>query len=99
MVLSKTYPTFCCCPALWIVEMKQDPLLQSAIASQLDNTALNAVRLLCSDGTEAITAEGEKGLWTDILKCQGHGNDYIVGVRVKSEKWLGVGRRHVPQLT
>ena len=74
-------------------------MLQSAIASQLDNTALNAVRLLCSDGTEAITAEGEKGLWTDILKCQGHGNDYIVGVRVKSEKWLGVGRRHVPQLT
>ena len=68
-------------------------MLQSAIASQLDNTALNAVRLLCSDGTEAITAEGEKGLWTDILKCQGHGNDYIVGVRIKSEKWLGVGRR------
>ena len=99
MVFSKTFLTFCCCPALCIVEMKQDPLLQSAIASQLDNTALNAVRLLCSDGTEAITAEGEKGLWTDILKCQGHGNDYIVGVRVKSEKWLGVGRRHVPQLT
>ena len=59
-------------------------------SGQLDNTALNAVRLLCSDGTEAQSAEGQNGLWTDILKCQGNG-DYIVGVRVKSEKWQGVG--------
>ena len=51
---------------------------------------MNAVRLLCSDGTEAQSAEGQNGLWTDILKCQGNG-DYIVGVRVKSEKWQGVG--------
>ena len=36
-----------------------------------DYSALNAVRLLCSDDSEAISAEGLRGKWTEYMKCQG----------------------------
>lgn len=53
-----------------------------------DFSALNAVRLLCSDDSEAISAEGLRGKWTELMRCQGK-RDYIHGVRLKSEPWKG----------
>jgi len=53
-----------------------------------DYSALNAVRLLCSDDSEAISAEGLRGKWTEYMKCQGK-TDFITGVRLKSEPWKG----------
>ncbi|XP_059099701.1 vitelline membrane outer layer protein 1-like [Tigriopus californicus] len=53
-----------------------------------DNTALNAIRLICSKGGEVISSEGANGEWTDILKCQGKG-DYVTGVKILTEKWQG----------
>lgn len=56
-----------------------------------DFSALNAVRLLCSDDSEAISAEGLRGKWTELMRCQGK-RDYIHGVRLKSEPWKGWGK-------
>lgn len=56
-----------------------------------DYSALNAVRLLCSDDTEAVSAEGLRGKWTEYMKCQGK-KDFIHGVRLKSEPWKGWGK-------
>ena len=56
-----------------------------------DYSALNAVRLLCSDDSEAISAEGLRGKWTEYMKCQGK-TDFIHGVRLKSEPWKGWGK-------
>ena len=56
-----------------------------------DYSALNAVRLLCSDDSEAISAEGLRGKWTEYMKCQGK-TDFITGVRLKSEPWKGWGK-------
>ncbi len=56
-----------------------------------DFSALNAIRLLCSDDTEAISAEGVRGQWTEYLKCQGK-KDFIHGVKLKTEPWRGWGK-------
>ena len=56
-----------------------------------DYSALNAIRLLCSDDSEAISAEGVRGKWTEHMKCQGK-TDFINGVRLKSEPWKGWGK-------
>ena len=65
--------------------------LSSTGAGELDNTALNGVRLICSgSGKEVHSDEGGDGVWTDFLKCQGNG-DYMTGVRIKSESWQGWG--------
>lgn len=53
-----------------------------------DYSSLNGVRLVCTDGSEAKSAEGIRGEWTENLKCQGK-TDFIVGVRIKSEPWQG----------
>ena len=36
-----------------------------------DNTALNAVRLICAGGDEVISSEGEYGEWTEVLRYKG----------------------------
>lgn len=61
-----------------------------SVEERRDYSALNAVRLLCSDDTEAVSAEGLRGKWTEYMKCQGR-TDYIHGVRLKSEAWKGWG--------
>ena len=55
-----------------------------------DNTALNAIRLICSDDSEVGTAEGRLGTWTAEVRCQNDG-DYITAVKIKTEEWLGWG--------
>ncbi len=55
-----------------------------------DNTALNAIRLICSDDSEVGTAEGRLGAWTAEVRCQNDG-DYITAVKIKTEEWLGWG--------
>ena len=60
-------------------------------SSTRDNTALNAVRLVCSDGgAEVITSEGSNGEWTEVLKCMGK-RDYMTGVKIKTDEWRGWG--------
>ncbi len=55
-----------------------------------DNTALNAIRLICSDDSEVGSAEGRLGVWTEEVRCQSDG-DYITAVKIKTEEWLGWG--------
>ena len=62
-----------------------------SLEERRDYSALNAVRLLCSNGKEAISAEGVRGKWTVRMKCQGK-RDFIHGVRLKSEPWQGYGK-------
>ena len=73
-------------------------VLTSSSTGKLDNTALNGVRLKCSRSDKEVkSAEGTNGLWTDFIKCQGNG-DYITGFRVKSENWLGWGKKDNSQI-
>ncbi len=56
-----------------------------------DNSALNAVRLICSGTeTEAKSTEGHRGEWTEVAKCRK--DDFISAVKIKSEHWLGWDR-------
>jgi len=59
-----------------------------SLEERQDYSALNAIRLLCSDDSEAISSEGVRGKWTEYMKCQGR-TDFIHGVRLKSEPWKG----------
>jgi hypothetical protein len=63
-----------------------------AFTTHGDNTALNGIRLACSGGDEAVSAEGPLGQWTEAARCQNK-DDYIVGVKLKSEEWKGWGER------
>ena len=77
------------------VENNNAIFLSSTSIGNLDNTALNGVRLKCSGSDKEVKShEGSDGLWTDFLKCQGNG-DYMTGVRIKSERWQGWGRSAV----
>ena len=51
--------------------------------SMEDNSALNGVRLICTDDTQIKSSEGRKGDWTDELRCKK--DDYMVGVKIKTE--------------
>ena len=68
-----------------------------SLEERQDYSALNAIRLLCSDDSEAISSEGVRGKWTEYMKCQGR-TDFIHGVRLKSEPWKGWGMIHIEQL-
>ena len=58
--------------------------------SMEDNSALNGIRLICSDDSQIKSSEGRKGDWTDELRCRK--DDYMVGVKIKTEAWLGWDR-------
>ena len=74
------------------VSNNNEVFLSSSSVGNLDNTALNGVRLRCSRSDKEIkSAEGDDGIWTDFINCQGNG-DYITGFRIKSERWMGWGR-------
>ena len=62
-----------------------------SLEERRDYSALNAIRLLCSDDSEAISSEGVRGKWTEFMRCQGK-RDYLHGVRLKSEPWKGWGK-------
>ena len=48
-----------------------------------DDTALNAIRLYCSDGTLLTSCEGVWGKWRSSVSSK----NSIVGIQLRSEKW------------
>ena len=75
---------------LFVDSVEADADLISA-EDRKDFSALNAIRLTCSDDSEAVSLEGLRGKWTEFMRCQGK-RDYIHGVRLKSEPWKGWGK-------
>lgn len=52
-----------------------------------DDTALNAIRLTCSDGTVLVSNEGPWGSW----RTKVWSNNYIIGVKLRTERGQGGG--------
>ena len=54
-------------------------------AGTCDDTAMNAIRLTCSDGTELISKEGPWGTWSNkVISADG-----IFGVTLRTEQDQG----------
>ncbi|XP_069738558.1 vitelline membrane outer layer protein 1 homolog [Phaenicophaeus curvirostris] len=53
-----------------------------------DDTALNAVRLLCSNGATATSSEGPRGTWLSPLSCsRGHLSSFRLRVEAPQGLW------------
>ena len=50
--------------------------------SGFDDTALNAIRLTCTDGEVLVSAEGPWGVWHEYTESA----DHIVGLQLRSER-------------
>jgi hypothetical protein len=59
------------------VALKVQPL-----STEHDNTAVNAIKFICDDGTEITTAEGPDGEWTDPAKCPEE--QFVYSLRIRN---------------
>ena len=71
-----------CSPSNYVVGMRLK--IQNKQGFWKDDTSLNGIRLICSDGAELVSAEGSKGAWNKpTMTRQG---DLITGVALRSDE-------------
>merc|ERR1712218_598792 len=62
-----------CSPSNYVVGMRLK--IQNKQGFWKDDTSLNGIRLICSDGAELVSAEGSKGEWNKPTRTR---NDYAI---------------------
>ena len=67
------------CSSAYVVGMKVK--MQEEKGWKGDDTGINAIRLICDDGEELVSAEGHQGEWSEPMKGKG----IMIGVQFRSD--------------